>query len=116
MQPIQLVIKVNAMKMHLFGFLLSLLTSGLMGFSHKNNTWRMGLAVLQGTSAGLLHAFGRVLIIDCSPQRKEGGVFSSWFSWGRALLYRLCSCIKNPWERQNFFWSCILYCHLWSYQ
>lgn len=88
MQPIQLVIKVNAMKMHLFGFLLSLLTSGLMGFSHKNNTWQrqnvLGLAVLQGTSAGLLHAFGRVLIIDCSPQGKEG-VFSSWFSWGRAL-------------------------------
>ena len=88
MQPIQHVIKVNAMKMHLFGFLSSLLTSGLMGFSHKNNTWQrqnvLGLAVLQGTSAGLSHAFGRVLIIDCSPQGKEG-VFSSWFSWGRAL-------------------------------
>ncbi|KAG6788565.1 hypothetical protein POTOM_004635 [Populus tomentosa] len=88
MQPIQLVIKVNAMKMHCLVF-SSLLTSGLiLGFSHKNNTWRrqnvLGLAVLQGTSAGLLHVFGRVLIIDCSPQGKEG-VFSSRFSLGRAL-------------------------------
>lgn len=34
--------------------------------------------------AGLLHAFGRVLWLDCSPAGKEGA-FSVWFSWARAL-------------------------------
>lgn len=33
---------------------------------------------------GLLHAFGRVLWLDCSPAGKEGA-FSVWFSWARAL-------------------------------
>ncbi|CAK7356031.1 unnamed protein product [Dovyalis caffra] len=88
MQPIQHVTKVNAMKMHLLGFILSLLTSGIMGFRHKKSTWQrehvLGLAALQSTSAGLLYAFGRVLIIDSSPHGKEGA-FSSWFCWGRAL-------------------------------
>lgn len=33
---------------------------------------------------GLLHAFGRVLWLDCSPRGREGA-FSVWFSWARAV-------------------------------
>lgn len=36
------------------------------------------------SSTGLLHAFGRVLWLECSPAGKEGA-FSVWFSWVRAL-------------------------------
>lgn len=32
----------------------------------------------------MLHAFGRVLWLDCSPAGKEGA-FSVWFSWARAV-------------------------------
>lgn len=37
-------------------------------------------AAIQGTSVGVLHAFGRVLLVDCAPRGKEGA-FSSWFVW-----------------------------------
>ncbi|KAL9447898.1 hypothetical protein AB3S75_015389 [Citrus x aurantiifolia] len=32
----------------------------------------------------LLHAFGRVLLIECTPHGKEGA-FSVWHSWVKAL-------------------------------
>ncbi|MBA0656914.1 hypothetical protein Goklo_009237 [Gossypium klotzschianum] len=37
-------------------------------------------AAVQSTSAGVLHAFGRVLLMDCSPAGKEGA-FAVWYSW-----------------------------------
>ena len=42
----------------------------------------MFFAALQSTAAGLLHAFGRILVLDCSPCGKEGA-FSVWYSWMR---------------------------------
>ncbi|KAH9753153.1 hypothetical protein KPL71_014975 [Citrus sinensis] len=41
-------------------------------------------AAIQSTSAGLLHAFGRVLLLDCTSHGKEGA-FSVWHSWVKAL-------------------------------
>ncbi|GMJ00221.1 hypothetical protein HRI_003691300 [Hibiscus trionum] len=83
LQPVQLVLKANAVKMHLLGLILSLLTSG-MGFQFRKDNWRrhhiLIFAAVQSTSAGVLHAFGRVLSMDCSPAGKEGA-FSVWFSW-----------------------------------
>ncbi|KAK8657948.1 hypothetical protein V6N13_036165 [Hibiscus sabdariffa] len=83
LQPIQLVLKANAVKMHLLGLILSLLTSG-MGFQFRKDNWQrhhiLIFAAVQSTSAGVLHAFGRVLSMDCSPAGKEGA-FSVWFAW-----------------------------------
>lgn len=87
-QPLmQHVVKANAIKMQLLGFLLSLATSGV-GFYFKGENWNHGLimflAALQSTSAGLLHAFGRTLLMDCTPIGEEG-VFGSWLAWTRAV-------------------------------
>lgn len=41
-------------------------------------------AAVQSTATGVLHTFGRVLLLDCAPAGKEGA-FSAWFSWIRAL-------------------------------
>ncbi|KAH0974609.1 hypothetical protein GBA52_016508 [Prunus armeniaca] len=80
-------IKANAVKMQLMGFFLSLITSGY-GFFFEGSVWKQHhvllFAAVQSTSAGLLHAFGRVLLMDCSPPGKEGA-FSAWFSWTKAL-------------------------------
>ncbi|KAL0329890.1 UNVERIFIED_CONTAM: hypothetical protein Sradi_4975700 [Sesamum radiatum] len=85
--PLQQFMKSDAEKMQLLGFILSSLTSGF-GFYYQGSTWGIGhlllFAAIQGTSTGLLHAFGRVLWLDCSPAGKEGA-FSVWFSWARAL-------------------------------
>ncbi|KAJ9135009.1 hypothetical protein P3X46_032233 [Hevea brasiliensis] len=87
MHPIQLAIKANAVRMHLLGFYLSIVTAAF-GFYFRSKIWHKGhvlvLVGLQSTSVGLLHAFGRVLLIDCSPSGKEGA-FSAWFSWCKAL-------------------------------
>ncbi|KAH6760894.1 hypothetical protein C2S52_008436 [Perilla frutescens var. hirtella] len=85
--PVQQAMKLDAEKMQLLGFILSTLTSGF-GFYYKGALWTKGhllfFAAVQGTATGLLHAFGRVLWLDCSPAGKEGA-FSVWFSWVRAL-------------------------------
>ncbi|KAL0312387.1 UNVERIFIED_CONTAM: hypothetical protein Sradi_5638000 [Sesamum radiatum] len=85
--PLQQIMKSDAEKMQLLGFILSSLTSGF-GFYYQGSNWGIGhlllFAAIQGTSTGLLHAFGRVLWLDCSPAGKEGA-FSVWFSWARAL-------------------------------
>ncbi|XAR54738.1 hypothetical protein NMG60_11030005 [Bertholletia excelsa] len=85
--PLQSIIKADAVKMQLLGFLLSALISG-MGFYHRHDSWRnrhiFGFAIVQSVATGLLHAFGRVLLVDCSPAGKEG-LFGAWFSWVRAL-------------------------------
>ncbi|KAH9753163.1 hypothetical protein KPL71_014979 [Citrus sinensis] len=87
LQPLQHVIKADAVRMQLLGFLLALLTSG-MGFYYKEKNWQrhhvLLFAAIQSTSAGLLHAFGRVLLLDCTPHGKEGA-FSVWHSWVKAL-------------------------------
>lgn len=85
--PLQQAMKLDAEKMQLLGFILSTLTSGF-GFYYQGAVWTKGhllfFAAIQGTATGLLHAFGRVLWLDCSPAGKEGA-FSVWFSWARAL-------------------------------
>lgn len=87
LQPLQHAIKANSVKMQLLGFLLALFTSG-MGFYYKEKNWQrqhvLVFAAIQSTSAGLLHAFGRVLLLDCTPHGKEGA-FSVWFSWVKAM-------------------------------
>ncbi|KAA8521223.1 hypothetical protein F0562_011940 [Nyssa sinensis] len=86
-QPLQQLIRADAVKMQLLGFLLSTLTSGV-GFYYHDKNWHkhhlLFFTAVQGTATGLLHAFGRVLFLDCSPAGKEG-TFSVWFSWVRAL-------------------------------
>ncbi|KAK9275246.1 hypothetical protein L1049_022508 [Liquidambar formosana] len=87
LHPLLVLMKTDAVKMQLLGFLLSTATSGL-GFYYRNKNWDtlhvLLVAGLQSTSVGLLHAFGRVLLLDCSPPGKEGA-FSVWFSWVRAV-------------------------------
>nr|GMC52119.1 putative major facilitator superfamily domain-containing protein [Ipomoea batatas] len=86
-QVIQQLMKLDAVKMQLLGFLLSVLTSGF-GFYYRRAKWSSGhlllFAAIQSTGTGFLHAFGRVLLLDCAPAGKEGA-FSVWFSWVRAL-------------------------------
>ncbi|XP_016441670.1 uncharacterized protein LOC107767263 [Nicotiana tabacum] len=85
--PLQLVMRADAVKMQLLGFILSAVVSGF-GFYYHHQNWNkvhiLVLAAVQSTATGILHAFGRVLWLDCSPAGKEGA-FSVWFSWTRAL-------------------------------
>lgn len=87
LQPLQQVIKANAVKMQILGFLLSILSSGF-GFYFSDTRWKwkhlLVFGAIQGTSNGVLHAFGRVLVLDCAPPGKEGA-FSIWFAWIRAV-------------------------------
>ncbi|XP_004300165.1 PREDICTED: uncharacterized protein LOC101309451 [Fragaria vesca subsp. vesca] len=87
LHPLQQVIKGDAVKMQLLGFFLSAATSGF-GFYFRGSPWQqhhvLFFAVLQSTSTGVLHAYGRALLMDCSPSGKEGA-FSTWFSWMRGL-------------------------------
>ncbi|XWS38820.1 hypothetical protein CRYUN_Cryun19dG0163100 [Craigia yunnanensis] len=76
-------LKANAVKMHLLGLILSLVTSGT-GFQFRKDNWQrhhiLIFAALQSTSTGVLHAFGPVLLMDCAPAGTEG-TFAIWFSW-----------------------------------
>ncbi|XP_071918326.1 uncharacterized protein [Coffea arabica] len=84
---LQQLIRADAVKMQLLGLLLSTATSGF-GFYFRHEIWKtphlLLFSAVHGTSTGLLYAFGRVLLLDCSPAGKEGA-FSAWFSWVRAL-------------------------------
>ncbi|KAJ1431116.1 MFS transporter superfamily [Sesbania bispinosa] len=86
LQPMLNLIKMNSVKLQIVGFLLSLLTSGI-GFYYGNSHWKWGhlvvFSAIQSTATGILHAFGRVLVLDCAPSGKEGA-FSIWFAWMRA--------------------------------
>ncbi|KAJ8774091.1 hypothetical protein K2173_009522 [Erythroxylum novogranatense] len=86
-QPLQLLIKSNGMKMYLLGFILSAVTSGF-GFYFRGKIWQrlhiLIFAGLQSTSVGLLYTFGRVLLLDCAPHGREGA-FSAWLSWIRSF-------------------------------
>jgi hypothetical protein len=87
LQSLQHLIKADAVKMQLLGFLLLTVTTGT-GFYFKEENWEyrfvLFFAFVHSTSTGLLHAFGRVLLLDCSPSGKEGA-FSIWYSWVKAL-------------------------------
>ncbi|KAK7386806.1 hypothetical protein VNO78_27142 [Psophocarpus tetragonolobus] len=87
LQPLQHLIKANAVKMKIMGFLLSLLSSGF-GFYFWHSHWKWGhllvFGAIQGTACGLLHTFGRVLVLENAPCGEEGG-FSVWCSWVRGV-------------------------------
>ncbi|ERN15580.1 hypothetical protein AMTR_s00048p00148310 [Amborella trichopoda] len=80
---LQLSIKSDAMKMQVAGLLAGAVTSGT-GFYFQNRTWHREhlffFTMVQGVAAGILHTYGRVLLVDCSPAGKEGA-FSACFAW-----------------------------------
>ncbi|KAG9454402.1 hypothetical protein H6P81_007306 [Aristolochia fimbriata] len=83
LHPLQLLFRTDAMRMQLLGFLLSAVTSGT-GYLSRHKDWSRGFllvgAIVQSTSAGILHSFGRVLLMDCSPPGREGAL-AAWFAW-----------------------------------
>jgi len=86
LHPLQLLLKANSVKMKIIGFLLSMLSSGF-GFYFWNSHWKLSHILIfggvQSIGSGLLHAFGRVLILESAPNGKEG-VFCVWYGWIRA--------------------------------
>lgn len=84
MHPLQQLIRASAVKMQVLGFALSLITSGTGFYYRTRHSWRtehvLLFAAVQSTSVGLLHAFGRVLVLDSAPYGKEG-TFGGWHSW-----------------------------------
>ncbi|XP_074362511.1 uncharacterized protein LOC141702798 isoform X2 [Apium graveolens] len=87
LHPLQQFIRADAVKMQLLGFFLSTMITGF-GLYYRHKNWQSQHVLLftavQGTASGVLHAFGRNLLLDCSPSGKEGA-FAVWFSWVRAL-------------------------------
>ncbi|KAK1368294.1 Interleukin-15 [Heracleum sosnowskyi] len=87
LHPLQQFIRADAVKMQLLGFLLSTVITGF-GLYYRHKNWQSQHVLLftavQSTANGVLHAFGRNLLLDCSPPGKEGA-FAAWFSWVRAL-------------------------------
>ncbi|KAK6947339.1 hypothetical protein RJ641_000812 [Dillenia turbinata] len=87
LQPLQQIIRADAVRMQLLGFLISSLTSGT-GFYYRGSIWKnqhvLFFAAIQSLATGVLHAFGRVLLLDCTPPGKDGA-FSIWYSWVRAI-------------------------------
>ncbi|KAM0934483.1 putative MFS transporter superfamily [Dioscorea sansibarensis] len=83
---LQSLIKTDAVRMQLLGLFMSALSSGI-GFYFRDDNWHeahiLMVALLQGGAVGVLHAFGQVLVTDCSPRGKEGA-FSAWHAWLRA--------------------------------
>ena len=86
LQPLQHFMKVNSVKMQILGFLLSVFSSGF-GFYFWESRWKWShlliFGAVQGTATGVLHAFGRVLLLNCAPYGKEGA-FSVWYGWVRS--------------------------------
>ncbi|XP_009383130.3 uncharacterized protein LOC103970944 [Musa acuminata AAA Group] len=86
LHPVQLVARADAVSMQLLGFFMSAFTSGL-GFSFREERWKRThiilVCLLQSTANGVLYAFGRALLMDCSPAGKEGAI-AVWFAWARA--------------------------------
>ncbi|KAK9148452.1 hypothetical protein Scep_007209 [Stephania cephalantha] len=84
--PLQQLVKADAVRMQLLGFIVSLTTSGL-GFYYRQANWQrphiLLTVAMQSTATAILHAFGRVLLLDCTPAGKEGS-FSAWYAWMRA--------------------------------
>lgn len=81
--------KANAVKMEILGLAISLVTSGFAFYFKDEGTWKkkyilLLFAAVQGTSVGILHAFSRVLMMDCAPREKEEA-FAGWRSWVMGL-------------------------------
>lgn len=87
MHPLQHVLKTDSVKMQVLGFALSAITAA-MGFYYKGKNWRrkhvLALTLFQSMSTGILHAFGRVLLLDCAPYGKEGA-FATWLMLAKVL-------------------------------
>lgn len=87
LQTLKQLIKANAVKMKILGFLLSLLSSGF-GFYFWNSHWKWGhllvFGAIQGTTSGLVHGFGRVLVLESASSSEEGAI-SIWYRWVRSV-------------------------------
>jgi hypothetical protein len=85
LHPIQIIIRADAVRMQLLGFIICLFVSGA-GFYFKSHRWRAAhiivIALVQSTANGILYAFGRILLLDASPPGKEGA-FSVWYAFVR---------------------------------
>ncbi|PNY15354.1 hypothetical protein L195_g012048 [Trifolium pratense] len=86
LHPLQQLLNANSAKMKIIGLLLSMLSSGF-GFYFWNSHWKWGHILIfggiQSIGSGVLHAFGRVLVLEYAPTGKEG-VFCVWYGWIRA--------------------------------
>ncbi|KAG6383087.1 hypothetical protein SASPL_157172 [Salvia splendens] len=96
--PLQLAMKLDAEKMQLLGFILSTLASGF-GFYYKGAMWTKGnlffFAAVQGSATGFLHAFGRVLWLDCSPAERFGASFCAGLVGMVILIFGNISSFKG---------------------
>jgi hypothetical protein len=85
LHPIQIIIRADAVRMQLLGFIICLFVSGA-GFYFKSHRWRAAhiivIALVQSTANGILYSFGRILLLDASPPGKEGA-FSVWYAFVR---------------------------------
>ncbi|ONK79713.1 uncharacterized protein A4U43_C01F9280 [Asparagus officinalis] len=84
LHPIQLLLRADPVKMNLLGFILSATASGFGFYFKDHRKWHFAsvllIAIVQSAGAGILNAFGRVMVLDRAPTGKEG-VFSSWYEW-----------------------------------
>ncbi|KAG2608960.1 hypothetical protein PVAP13_4KG000200 [Panicum virgatum] len=87
LHPIQIIIRADAVRMQLLGFIICLFVSGA-GFYFKSHRWRAGhiivIALVQSTANGILYSFGRILLLDASPPGKEGA-FAVWYAFVRCI-------------------------------
>ncbi|KAK1285307.1 hypothetical protein QJS10_CPB20g01175 [Acorus calamus] len=87
MQAVQMLIKADAVRMQVMGLLMSAAVSGV-GWYNRRGDWGtahvLTLALAQGTACGLLHAYGRALVADCTPAGREGA-FSAWYAFARGV-------------------------------
>ncbi|KAK1262472.1 hypothetical protein QJS04_geneDACA008897 [Acorus gramineus] len=87
MQAVQMLIKADAVRMQVMGLLMSAAVSGV-GWYNRRGDWGtahvLALALAQGTACGLLHAYGRALVADCTPAGREGA-FSAWYAFARGV-------------------------------
>ncbi|VAI68845.1 unnamed protein product [Triticum turgidum subsp. durum] len=87
LHPIQIIIRADAVRMQLLGFIIALFVSGA-GFYFKSHRWRAAhiiiIALVQSTANGILYSFGRILLLDASPPGKEGA-FAIWYAYIRCM-------------------------------
>nr|BAD67759.1 unknown protein [Oryza sativa Japonica Group] len=87
LHPIQIIIRADAVRMQLLGFIICLFVSGA-GFYFKSHRWRAAhiivIALVQSTANGVLYSFGRILLLDASPPGKEGA-FAVWYAFVRCI-------------------------------
>lgn len=83
LHPVQLLIRADAASMNLLGFILSAFSAGF-GFYFKDEHWKwthiLLVTLVQSTAVGILHAFGKVMVLDQSPVGKESAL-STLYEW-----------------------------------